>query len=105
MVDKEAIVIIAQATALPGNEELRAALDAVILPSLAEEGVQVFRIHGDIEKPGHFVFYKHFASQAALDSHFSSRRWSRPSLHWSAEENRISRSSVSSPNSCRSQGS
>jgi quinol monooxygenase YgiN len=72
MVDKEA-VIVAQAIALPGNEvALRAAIDEVIPPSLAEAGVELFRLHEDTEKPGHFVLYERFANQAAFDSHFSS---------------------------------
>jgi quinol monooxygenase YgiN len=56
MINKDAINVIAQATVLSGNEAaLRAAIDEVIPPSLAKAGVQVFRLHGDIEKPGHFV--------------------------------------------------
>jgi quinol monooxygenase YgiN len=56
MINKDAINVIAQATVLPDNEAaLRAAIDEVIPPSLAEAGVEVFRLHEDIEKPGHFV--------------------------------------------------
>ena len=73
MIDKEAIIVIAEATALPGNEAvLRDAIDRVIEPSLAEPGVSVFRLHQDIEKPGHFALYERFADQTAIDSHFAS---------------------------------
>jgi quinol monooxygenase YgiN len=78
MIDKDAIIVIAQATALTGNKAvLRAALDERIPPSLAEAGVEVFRLHEDLEKPGHFVLYERFANQAALEPHFGSSQ-SRP---------------------------
>ena len=78
MIDKDAIIVIAQATALPGNEAaLRAAIDEVILPSLAEAGVDVFRLHEDIQEPGHFVRYERFVNQAALDSHFASSHFKK----------------------------
>lgn len=78
MIDKDAIIVIAQATALPGNETaLRAAIDQVIPPSLAEAGVSVFRLHEDIEKSGHFVLYERFANQAALDAHFASSHFKK----------------------------
>jgi len=78
MIDKDAINVIAQATALPGNEApLRAAIDEVIPPSLAEAGVEVFRLHEDLEKPGHFVLYERFANQAALDSRFGSSHFKK----------------------------
>src|ERR1700742_3242121 len=78
MIEKDAIIVIAQATALPGNEAaLRAAIDEVIPPSLAEAGVSIFRLHQDLEKPGHFVLYERFANQAALDSHFASSHFKK----------------------------
>lgn len=78
MIDKDAIIVIAQATALPGNEAaLRAAIDEVIPPSLAEAGVEVIRLYEDIEKPGHFVLYERFANQAALNSHFASSHFKK----------------------------
>ena len=78
MIDKEAIIVIAEATALPGNEAvLRDAIDRVIEPSLAEPGVSVFRLHQDIEKPGHFALYERFADQTAIDSHFASSHFKK----------------------------
>jgi quinol monooxygenase YgiN len=46
-------------------------------PALAEAGVSVFRLHEDIEHPGHFLLYERFASQAALDSHFASSHFKK----------------------------
>ena len=43
MIDDRAIIVVAQATALPGNEvALRDAIDQVIPPALAEAGVSIF---------------------------------------------------------------
>ena len=55
MIDKDAIIVIAQATALPGKEAaLRVAIEKVIPPSLAESGVSMFRLHEDLGKAGTF---------------------------------------------------
>ena len=67
-----------EATALPGNEAaLRVAIDEVIPRSLAEAGVEVFRLHEDLENPDHFVLYVHLDSQAGLDSHFASSHFKK----------------------------
>ena len=64
------VVLIAQVTALPGKrDELRRALDELVQKSLAEEGVSVFRLHENRDKPGHFVVYERFRDQGALDTH------------------------------------
>jgi quinol monooxygenase YgiN len=36
-----------------------------------------FRLHEDLENPGHFVLYVHFDSQAGLDSHFASSHFKK----------------------------
>jgi quinol monooxygenase YgiN len=78
MIDRDAIIVIAQATALPGKEAaLKAAIDAVIPPSLAEPGISIFRLHENLEKSGHYVLYERFADQAALDSHFASSHFKK----------------------------
>jgi quinol monooxygenase YgiN len=64
------IVIIAEATALPGKrDELKLAFDRLVPRSLAEEGVSTFRLHEDRDRPGHFVLYERFRDQAAIDTH------------------------------------
>ena len=64
------VVLIAEATALPGKrEELRRAFDELVPKSLAEQGVSVFRLHENRDKPGHFVLYERFRDQGALDTH------------------------------------
>ena len=64
------VVLIAEATALPGKrDELRQAFDELVQKSLAEEGVSVFRLHENRDKPGHFVLYERFRDQGALDTH------------------------------------
>jgi quinol monooxygenase YgiN len=78
MSDSAAIIVIAEATALPGKEaELRQAIDAVISPSLAEDGVSIFRLHQDLDAPGHFVLYERFADQTALDWHFATSHFKK----------------------------
>ena len=60
MIAKGAIIVIARATALPGNEAVQgAAIDEVIPPALAEEAVSIFRLREDLEQLGHFLLYEH----------------------------------------------
>ena len=64
------VVIIAEATALPGKrDELKRAFDRLVTKSRAEEGVSTFRLHEDRNRPGHFVMYERFRDQAAIDTH------------------------------------
>ena len=64
------VVIIAEATALPGKrDELRRAFDRLVPKSRAEEGVSTFRLHEDRDRPGRFVLYERFRDQAAIDTH------------------------------------
>jgi hypothetical protein len=95
MIDKDAIIVIAQATALPGNEAaLRAAIDEVIPPSLAEAGVEV--IDFTRTSKNRAISCSTSASPIKPPSiHISpprtSRRWSIRSRPWWAAESRISR--------------
>ena len=67
--DRE-VVIIAEATELPGKrDELKRAFDRLVLKSSAEEGVSTFRLHEDRDRPGRFVLYERFRDQAAIDTH------------------------------------
>jgi quinol monooxygenase YgiN len=64
------VVIIAEATALPGKrDELKRAFERLVPKSRAEEGVSTFRLHEDRDRPGHFVLYERFRDQAAIDTH------------------------------------
>jgi quinol monooxygenase YgiN len=64
------VVIIAEATALPGKrDELKRAFDRLVPRSLAEAGVSTFRLHEDRDRPGHFVLYERFRDQAAVETH------------------------------------
>jgi quinol monooxygenase YgiN len=67
--DRE-VVIIAEATALPGKrDELKRAFDRLVPKSSAEEGVSTFRVHEDRDRPGHFMLYERFRDQSAIDLH------------------------------------
>ena len=59
MDDANEVVLIAEATALPGkrDELLRTVLDAQIPKALAETDVSVFRLHEDRDQAGHFMLY------------------------------------------------
>lgn len=70
------VVIIAEATALPGKrDELKRAIDILVPKSLAEEGIDTFRLHEDRDRPGHFVLYERFQSQEAIESHFATEHF------------------------------
>src|ERR1700761_6539985 len=64
------VVIIAEATALPGKrDDLRRAFDRLVPKSRAEEGVSTFRLHEDRDRPGRFLLYERFRDQDAIDTH------------------------------------
>ncbi|BBZ71424.1 putative quinol monooxygenase [Mycobacterium paraseoulense] len=64
------VVLITEATALPGRgDELRRAFAELIPQSLAEGGVSTFRLHEDRDRPGHFTLYQLFRNQHAVDLH------------------------------------
>jgi quinol monooxygenase YgiN len=66
------VVIIAEATALPGRrDDLKRAFDRLVPRSRAEEGISTFRLHEDRDRPGHFVLYERFRDQAAIDTHIT----------------------------------
>jgi quinol monooxygenase YgiN len=72
------VVIIAEATALPGKrDELRRAFDRLVPQSLAEEGVSTFRLHENRDNPGHFVLYERFHNQAAIDTHVTLKHFAK----------------------------
>jgi quinol monooxygenase YgiN len=76
MPNENEVILIAEATALPGKaQELREAIYALIPKALKEEGITVFRLHENREVPGHFMLYERFKNQAAIESHFATEHF------------------------------
>jgi quinol monooxygenase YgiN len=76
MPDRNEVILIAEATALPGKEqELREAIYILVPQALAEEGISIFRLHEDREVPGHFMLYERFKNQEAIESHFATEHF------------------------------
>jgi quinol monooxygenase YgiN len=73
MHDANEVVLIAEATALPGkrDELLRAVVDDLIPKALAEPDVSVFQLHEDRDQAGHFMLYKRFHNKGSVESHFA----------------------------------
>ncbi|WP_082951287.1 antibiotic biosynthesis monooxygenase [Mycobacterium mantenii] len=66
----EEVVLITEATALPGRgDDLRRAFVTLIPQSLAEGAVHTFRLHEDRDRPGHFTLYQRFRNQHGVDRH------------------------------------
>ena len=64
------VVIIAEATTLPGKrDELKRAFDRLVPKSRSEEGVSTFRLHEDRDRPGRFVLYERFRDRSVIDVH------------------------------------
>jgi quinol monooxygenase YgiN len=64
------VVLITEATALPGRrDDLRRAFVTLIPQSLAEGAVSTFRLHENRDRPGHFVLYQRFRNQHGVDLH------------------------------------
>lgn len=65
-----AILATATIEAAPGKEEeLAAALHALVAATVREPGCDLFRIMRVRDQPGLFVLWEQFADQAALDAH------------------------------------
>lgn len=66
------LTIIARFTAKPGQEQrLRDALEAMIAPSVAEEGCLGYQPYADPNRADRMVIVEEWVSAAALDHHFS----------------------------------
>ncbi|HXO82973.1 MAG TPA: putative quinol monooxygenase [Mycobacterium sp.] len=66
------VVLIAEATALPGkHDDLRHAFDILVRQTRAEEGVNAFILHEARDKPGHFMLYEVYRDQSAVEAHFA----------------------------------
>ncbi|GGT42066.1 putative quinol monooxygenase [Nonomuraea spiralis] len=66
------LTIVAGFRAEPGQEErLRQELNAMIEPSLAEEGCLGYQPYADPERPDRMIIVEEWADDAALVHHFS----------------------------------
>jgi quinol monooxygenase YgiN len=69
-VPKMALTILAQITATEGNEAaLRAALERLREPTLAEAGCLFYDLHIDNKNPGFFVFYEAWETRDHWQAH------------------------------------
>jgi quinol monooxygenase YgiN len=69
----ELLTVVAVLVAKPGREDdLRAALLALIPPTRKEEGCVQYDLHVSTERPGQFVFYENWTSRELLDRHLAS---------------------------------
>ncbi len=66
------LTLIASLQAKSGQEDrLRAELEAMVEPSLAEEGCLAYRPYADPNKAGAMVIIEEWVDKAALDFHFT----------------------------------
>jgi quinol monooxygenase YgiN len=71
------VVLIAEATALPGKrDELKKAIDELIPKSLAEDGIRT-GCTKTVNEAGHFMLYELFDSRVAIDSHFATQHFAK----------------------------
>lgn len=69
----DSLTVIARMTSKPGKEEeLREALEALIEPTLKEEGCINYELHQGVEDPSVFIFYENWASQELHAKHMNS---------------------------------
>ena len=67
------LTIVAIFEATSGREDdLAAALEALIAPTRAEAGCLNYDLHRDLEQPGRFLFYENWATRAHWDAHMQS---------------------------------
>ena len=68
--DRTLLTVIAHMQALPGKEDdLRAALEDLVDPTLAEDGCVTYDLHQGVEDPSWFFFYENWASAEKLQAH------------------------------------
>ena len=69
---RDLLTVVANMKAKPGREqELRAALEALVEPTSREAGYVNYDLHQAVDDPGVFYFYENWESEAALDAHLS----------------------------------
>jgi quinol monooxygenase YgiN len=72
------LTIVAIFEAAPGREdELAAALQALVAPTRAETGCLNYDLHRDLERPERFLFHENWSSRAAWDAHMRSPHLTR----------------------------
>lgn len=70
--NRDLLTVIAHMKAAPGKEdELRAALAALIEPTSQEDGYVNYDLHQAVGDPGTFFFYENWESGAHLDAHLA----------------------------------
>ena len=76
MSDSNEVVLIAEATALPGKrDELLRAFRELVPRALDEAGVSAFSLHEDRSQRGHFTLYERYHDQDAVESHFATEHF------------------------------
>lgn len=69
---RDLLTVIAYMRAAPGKEdELRAALEALIEPTGREPGYVNYDLHQGVEDPAAFFFYENWESPEHLDAHLA----------------------------------
>jgi quinol monooxygenase YgiN len=69
---RDLLTVIAYMHAKPGKEdELRAALEALIKPTSEEDGYVNYDLHQGVEDPGAFFFYENWESADHLNAHLA----------------------------------
>ena len=69
----EKLTIVAIFRAEPGREDdLSAALHALIPPTRAEPGCLLYDLHRDLEDPGRFLFYETWETRVRWEAHMES---------------------------------
>jgi len=67
------LTIVAKITANAGHEaKVRAALEALIAPTRAEEGCLQYDLHVDNDAPGVFLFFENWTSRDTWQAHMQS---------------------------------
>lgn len=70
--DRNLLTVVARMTALPGKEaQLRAELEALIEPTLAEDGCVNYDLHVAVDDPATFFFYENWRSPGHLEAHLA----------------------------------
>jgi len=66
------LTIVAHITARADKVDLvKAELEKLIAPTLAEEGCLQYDLHRDIENPAHFMFYENWESRDLWQAHMN----------------------------------
>lgn len=71
--DRDLLTVFATMTAAPGKrDEVRAALEAAVGPTLAEQGCVTYDLHQGVDDPDTFHFYENWESAEDLEAHLGS---------------------------------